>query len=444
MKNHLLLLLWLIAATYCYGQPARDARYSLVGWVFDEHGKPVPYASVGLVQLHVGTSTNMAGGFLVRLKAGSLLVTDTLVISCLGYKSYKRAMADISDTLIVTLKSHSYTMDEIIVTNLTAGEVVAEMFKMKRKNYPRKKFKTEGFFRGLIRNDSTYVMMTEAVVSMVDKGYRKLGDTKAYLQELKYIDEREFDSLDVNYDTLTETNEVYRLWELDYMNWSFDRVDIFPVKRSLKYRLDSITYFDDDPVYCISVLNGSSWFYNQIFIRMDDFALLEARRGIYLESYVKKTASIFNKGHAVDDRHLRVEVVQYRPYGGKWYLYYASLTESLIGGDKQKVRRLANARAQAQGSAEVDYTGIEYNGRLLDPEKNNYFRQTELLITRILPKKEKVKKGKLMDPRHYVYRNPVPYNQAFWQHYRQLQLNPNLKRARQHLSQAEILNATDN
>jgi len=444
LRRLFVLLSFLFTASYCFAQHPSGHAFILTGWVFDQQGNPIPYASVGLLERHLGTSTNMAGGFMVRVKGDSLIYTDTLVISCLGYKSFKKALNQVRDTLVVTLRKHTYELDEVIITNRTAAEVVAEMFKMKKKNYPRRKFAVSAFYRGLIRNDSTYVMMTEAVLNITDKGYHKLGDTKFYLNELKYLDEREFDSLDVHYDSLIEMNEAYRLWRLDYMNWSFDRTAIFGRLASLEYRLDSITYFDNQPVYCISVLNGSSWFYNQLFIRMDNFALLEARRGVYLESYVKKNKRLFSPGHAVDDRHSMVEVVQYKPYQGKWYLSYASLTESLVGGDKQKSKRLANEIAREKGSTELNYTGIKYNGRILDPAKNNYFRQIELLITHIFSKSAKIKKGQLMDKKQYIYRYPVPYHNQFWLNYRQLQLNPNLKRAKQHLQVAEILNRTGN
>lgn len=45
-----------------------------------------------------------------------------------------------------------------------------------------------------------------------------------------------------------------------------------------------------------------------------------------------------------------------------------------------------------------------------------------------------------MDRKKYVYRYNVPYNQKFWSTYKPLQLNPNLKRAKRHLKEADILN----
>jgi hypothetical protein len=419
-----------------------ETDYRLTGRVLDMNGKPIPYASVGLLQHQIGTSTNLSGGFLVIFKPDSLIESDTLVINVLGYKSFRQALNSINDTLIVRLENHIYKLKEVIITNLSAADIVAKAFKFKKKNYPAKKFKTEVFFRGLIRNDSTYVMMTEAVLNITDKGYHKHGDTKFYLNQLKYIDERDLDSLDIHYDNFTENNEVYRLWELDYMNYAFDKISWFPAKY-LKYELDSITYFDNHPVYCISV-NAGKRFYNRLFIRMDNFALIEVQRGMYLGNPNQQSTAekLGNISYGVDDKHSRMEVIQYKPYKGKWYLSYVSLTSSVIGGDRQKVKRLANEKAREEGTSELNYSGIEYDGRILDPDKNNYFRHDELLIIHIFNKKEKIEKGQLMAQDKYVHRYKVPYDEEFWRNYRQLQLNPNLKRANRHLKEAEILNTT--
>jgi len=308
----------------------------------------------------------MSGTFTLRLERNKALETDTLVISVLGYKSFKQPLNLIKDSITVILESHTYHLKEVYVTDLSAAGIVAKAFDLKKKNYPTKKFKTQAFYRGLIRNDSTYQMLTEGVLTITDKGYKKLGDTKFYLNELKYIDERKFDSLDIHYDTLGESNEVINLWALDYMNYSFDKIDLFSnTLGKIKYELDSITYFNNQPVFCISVKTFSS-FENQVFIRMDNFAIIEARRKwrLPLEERSKSTT--------IDGKNDRVEVVQYKQHNGKYYLSYASLASSVIGGDKQKASRLAHERARAEGSNSLDYTGLEYDGRILDRTINNY------------------------------------------------------------------------
>ena len=87
---------------------------------------------------------------------------------------------------------------------------------------------------------------------------------------------------------------------------------------------------------------------------------------------------------------------------------------------------------------------VEYDGRILDPDKNNYFRYDELLITHIYTKKEKVEKGKLLDRKKYVHRYEIPYNSSFWENYHQLLLNPSLKRAKRHLKEAKVINTSSN
>jgi hypothetical protein len=418
----------------------------IYGKVLSENNEPIPYANVGLLNLRMGTSTNEVGLFLLRFEQGEYIHSDTLIISALGYKSFRKPMSGIADTLVVRLKDHKVNLNEIIITNLSAAEIVDEMFAHKRQNYPRKKFKVQAFFRGLIRNDSTYVKMTEAMLNISDKGYNKVSDTNIWLQELKSIDERDLDSLDIIYEELAEVNEAYRLWGLDFMNYSFNKIDYFLAPSAFNYALDSISYFDDKLVYCISAVNKSSnksmRFYNRLFIEMESFALIESHRGWLVDNPDKKSTakSLGSIGHSADGKHMRKEVVQYNYFQGKWYLSHISFTSSVIGGDKQKVKRLANEQARSTGSTELNYSGIKYDGRVLDPDKNNYFRHDEILITYVFDKSEKFARKQLMDRKKYVSRYNVLYDESFWNNQSQLLLNPNLKLAKEHLQNAEILN----
>ncbi len=266
---------------------------------------------MGLQQLKLGTNTNMSGTFTLRLEHNEALEKDTLVISVLGYKSFKQAINQISDSLVVQLESHTYKLKEVYVTDLSAAGIIAKAFKLKKKNYPTKKFKTQAFYRGLIRNDSTYQMLTEGVLTITDKGYKKLGDTKFYLNELKYIDEREFDSLGIHYDTLGESNEAINLWALDFMNYSFNKIDLFSnTLDKIKYELDSITYFNNQPVFCISVKTFSS-FENQVFIRMDNFAIIEARRKWRLP-LKERSKSTTNRWQKLQSRSGSIQTTQWQ------------------------------------------------------------------------------------------------------------------------------------
>lgn len=369
--KYLQLILLVALSNFAFGQ---EDDFYLEGKVLDTENNPIPYASVGLLHDQIGTSTNLSGGFLLRLPMDTVINSDTLVISVLGYKSYKQPLKGLRNSIVVKLENHTYELKEIIVTDLSAAAIVAKALKLRKKNYSTKKFKTQAFFRGLVRNDSTYMMMTEAQLTITDKGYQKFGDTKLYLNELKYIDERNFDSLDVHYDTLAEVNEVDRLWKLDYMNWSFDKIDWLYSPEKAKYELDSITYFDNQPVFCISVKTKKQLF-NQVFIRMDNFAIIEVHRGWRFSDANQKSTNerIGGIGSTIDGRNYRIEVVQYKKHKGKYYLSYASLASPIIGGDKQKTSRLAHENARAKDTKELNYEGVEYNGKTLDPDKNNCF-----------------------------------------------------------------------
>ncbi|MEO0554999.1 MAG: hypothetical protein AAF149_17465 [Bacteroidota bacterium] len=67
-------------------------------------------------------------------------------------------------------------------------------------NYTQHKYQLQGFYRELLRNDDTYVALTEAAFTMDDRGYHKGQDKRFRLDELrKSNDMREMDELDIHW-----------------------------------------------------------------------------------------------------------------------------------------------------------------------------------------------------------------------------------------------------
>ena len=82
--------------------------------VLDNKNNPIPYASVGLLCLRLGTNTNLSGTFTLRLEPNEALDNETLAISVLGYKSFKQPLINISDCVVVHLESHTYKVKRSI------------------------------------------------------------------------------------------------------------------------------------------------------------------------------------------------------------------------------------------------------------------------------------------------------------------------------------------
>ena len=119
-----------------------------------------------------------------------------------------------------------------------------------------------------------------------------------------------------------------------------------------------------------------------------------------------------------------------------------TIHSSVIGGDRQKSSRLAFERLRQQGTDELNFDNIKYNGRLLDPDKNNYFRHRQVLITHIRDHKDgfkKIRNKELMDKDKYLHSFELPYNKYFWQNFNTILRNPYLKAAENDLTSQRSL-----
>jgi hypothetical protein len=87
----------------------------LRGSVADESGKPVPYATVYVREVHLGTSADEHGRFELRLAGG----TYTCVLQCIGYQTSVETVEVTKQgaTLNATLVTKPYELEAVIVSN---------------------------------------------------------------------------------------------------------------------------------------------------------------------------------------------------------------------------------------------------------------------------------------------------------------------------------------
>lgn len=149
--------------------------------VDSENGKPVPFASVGIVGTWRGTSTNHDGEF-------SLAVTQpaTIRITCIGYESLTIA-ADALPTEI-RLKPTATLMNEVVILAEAPNprSIVRKAFANIPKNFSRQDFMQKFFYRHYCRDDSVYGRLIEAYVEVwKHNGYRLTRSTAGEREEIR-------------------------------------------------------------------------------------------------------------------------------------------------------------------------------------------------------------------------------------------------------------------
>lgn len=136
-----------------------------------ESREPIPYASIGISGRSSGTSANDLGQFEIFISD----LSDTLIISCIGYDNKFIPLSDSSFQLIF-LKPRSVLLKEVVVTDNMpeGGEIVRRAYKAIRDNYIDESFTMNTFYRHYCKDDTTYGRLIEAAAQVYKpKGYRK-------------------------------------------------------------------------------------------------------------------------------------------------------------------------------------------------------------------------------------------------------------------------------
>lgn len=453
----LTLLLLLFASTTSFTQQLDK----LQGQVIDEKGDPVRFANIGILDTWIGTASNEKGYF--SLDISTIPESATLHVSAISFKTFTLPIKRIEnrDSMVIELKPHYLVLQELQVSSAgqDAKPIVQQALLNWHKNYPREKYQLKGFYRELLRNDNSYVYLTEAAFTKQDRGYHKTQDKRYRIDALRKSDDmRDMDSLDVYYDRFMSDNDLESIFRWDFIdsqgrNWSYPFLPAFHQDfiNNHSFFLDSVSYFDDQQVYCISFYVAGRWEkygkskieYNHLVITADEYAIIEYG----FKSKPKQiTYTVDNKkgnaSYLIDGEYYSHRVTKYKKYKGHFYPFLFSKYSTIVGGDRQKSSRMAFEKLRETGGSELDYDDVSYNGRKLDPDKNNYYRHQQVLITDIKNKKDgfkRIKNTELMDDETYIRDLEMSYNPGFWQKYDGLIIDNDLKAAKKELQKSKSL-----
>ena len=143
-------------------------------------GKPVPFASIGIINLPRGTSSNIDGEF-------SLNVPEpfSIRITCLGYES--KTLSSVDSLHIIELKPIATQLEEIVVLykKVNPQKIVRKAFARIPHNYNSKSFLQKFFYRQYSKTGNAYDRLVEASVDVwKESGYKKLrssaGEKEAF------------------------------------------------------------------------------------------------------------------------------------------------------------------------------------------------------------------------------------------------------------------------
>ena len=289
------------------------------GTVYEKNSREaVPFANIGISGQSIGTVTNERGEYEFHLP--SKYQSDTLTVSCIGYFNYKTPIKDAlqKETFNIFLKSRTYELETFTIRakEPSALEIVQKAIENIPKNYLVQPALMDGFYREYFKENGRYVAFAEAAVNIYDaEGYATNRKNKT--REIISIEElRVSDILNQGeYVLYIDLNYALRgnmLRNVDFWEKYADRAKI----QLEDIKVDSISYFGDDLVWCISYDMASKKTGNysgRLFVRKVDYAVLR----------FEITSHNSLKGREINGApHKSSAVLVYKEHKGKLYLNY--------------------------------------------------------------------------------------------------------------------------
>jgi hypothetical protein len=250
MKTKYLILLILLSMLNLNLTSQNNIKIS--GKIVDaESGLPIEFANVYLNSVIQGTVSNNEGNFL--LKINPLNSDDSLVISNIGFQTYKQSIKDINSnsTVIFKLTPLTYCLQEVSIKPLPdAKEIVKKAMQNMDINYSEEPFLADCYFSEFIQEDGIYVRAIELALLQYNKGDFPNPLLVIPMQQIKVLQKRK--SADNTKLIKSPTN---RCFSLNYLLVTSNLRNYFYKIGKTKFSLDSITILGNEPVYVITGLN---------------------------------------------------------------------------------------------------------------------------------------------------------------------------------------------
>lgn len=411
--------------------------------------EPIESASIYIEKTTIGTITNVDGKFVLRVPETNL--SDTLVISSIGFKSYKILIKDFENGSDIFLEEDVAPLDEVVLIidtrPKTANDVMIRAIERLSENLPNEPYLQKGFLRHKERNKKEYKWLIEAAITLYDSDYAggAKDNLKVNVDEIrKSYDLRDIDSL-FTYSAFIKSkgaaktptisrSSVKTSALVEAIKWNDSRINgldnlfqgkLNPVrnaetigalfgKNMLKGHQFSITdtlVENGRKIYKIKISKGEEFvglntpgIFNEgfepkgwVYLYYDNFAFKKLEYELIAASDVQKrrSKSLF------DTQLLHKLIITYRDYDDRMYpnyIYYE--TPKLVNiGDRSSDR---DKTESAPG---------------FDKDEQYYFTIQEILFTDIIEDPDLID-DELRDNEWTAdIFSPKPYNADFWKNY---------------------------
>ncbi|WP_435137807.1 carboxypeptidase-like regulatory domain-containing protein [Formosa sp. A9] len=415
---------------------------------------PVESASIYIKNTTTGTISNADGKFV--LVVPNEFKTDTLVVSSIGYKSFKLPISEFDNSEIIYLEEEVAALDEVLLVAdtrpKTANDIVLKALEKLSDNFPEQPYLEKGFLRYKERNTKEFKWLIESAITLYDSAFTSNPNQNLKInvdQMRKSYDLRDVDSLLVYTAYLKQEKGVK---DLQAKNLKRDTIKTESLIRAIKWNdsrtngleslflgklnvlrnnslpkalfgervlenhlfaLDTVLVDNERKIYKIKIEGGQDYvnldtkgIYNDgykadgwIYIYWDNYAIKKIEYNLVAASPVQKSRSKTLYGTQTNHKL----VVTYMEYQDKMYpnyLYY-------------ETPKLVNVGIKPS-EGKTDEEAAAYN-----KDERYYYAVQEVLFTEIIVDPEQVSHALqgTWDPDIF---SKKPYDKSFWNNYNTL------------------------
>ncbi len=295
-------------------------------------GKPLHYASINLSGTNISNVTNAEGFFTLKVDARTL-PTAIVTVSHLGYATKALKIADFEgytndNPYKVVLSPVSLTLNPALIRAQDPVELVlAALYRIKQ-NYPDKYVGMTAFYRELVKKGSNrYLAMNEAVIDINKAPYTTFQIDRAGIY--KGRGSQNYDSSDTLF--IKYQGGLTSILEIDQAKNPFASVFLSEILDYYKFSMEPVDYLGERMYYVVSFDQKPDVeeikFRGRLFIDSESLAIGRVEMWMNVEGR-EDAAGIFilkRPKNTIFDVRSAEYIINYKPYGDKWYYEYAKM-----------------------------------------------------------------------------------------------------------------------
>jgi hypothetical protein len=319
MKKILFLLSLLIISLQAICQT------TISGKVIDaETNLPLPFVSLGIEDMSIGTLTNIDGKFEISIPKKSIC----LVFSSIAYKTEKICIAknDTTKYYLVSLKNQAKELDVFVVTKKKAPKVEKLLKKVIANiptNYPQKPYNAELFYREWLKDSTSYVRLVEAALQTYDnQGFssnKNMSEIVTEVQQLRYSKD---------YSQLKANNFIVAIDFSTKNNWLRNGLIIFNPKNWEKVQFEHLGYTtqNDQLVHKVAfqtkLLGQYENLQGTMYVNDTDFAVLKIDFSYQIAFQSVNSVKIGDKDNVYTIKYSATETIVYKKFDSQYFTNY--------------------------------------------------------------------------------------------------------------------------